>query len=167
MNGNYGAGMLEGIAHYHPHTLAWMGLPRRGQRYDQTTPVRFRRGPVRSFSGRQRVLGGAPFNVAWHLQAFGQSPHFISRVGDDAAGETIRNAMHEWGMDMRGLQTDPERPTGRVEVSSLTASLLTTSFTPAPMTPSKPMQPAQNVTCFITAASHCGMRVREKHWRNS
>lgn len=27
MNGNYSAGMLEGIAHYHPDTLAWMGFP--------------------------------------------------------------------------------------------------------------------------------------------
>ena len=26
MNGNYSAGILEGIAHYHPETLAWMGL---------------------------------------------------------------------------------------------------------------------------------------------
>lgn len=26
MNGNYSAGMLEGIAHYHPNTLAWMGF---------------------------------------------------------------------------------------------------------------------------------------------
>ena len=69
------------------------------------------------FPDGTRVLGGAPFNVAWHLQAFGQSPHFISRVGNDSAGEAIRNAMHEWGMDTRGLQTDPARPTGRVEVS--------------------------------------------------
>ena len=69
------------------------------------------------FPDGTRVLGGAPFNVAWHLQAFGQSPHFISRVGSDSAGEAIRNAMHEWGMDTRGLQTDPERATGRVEVS--------------------------------------------------
>jgi hypothetical protein len=27
MNGHYSAGMLEGIAHYHPHTLEWMRLP--------------------------------------------------------------------------------------------------------------------------------------------
>ncbi len=27
MNGNYAAGMLEGIAHYHPEILAWMQLP--------------------------------------------------------------------------------------------------------------------------------------------
>jgi hypothetical protein len=26
MNGNYSAGMLEGIAHYHPKTLAWMAF---------------------------------------------------------------------------------------------------------------------------------------------
>jgi sucrose-6F-phosphate phosphohydrolase len=26
MNGCYAAGMLEGIAHFHPHVLAWMGL---------------------------------------------------------------------------------------------------------------------------------------------
>lgn len=31
MNGNYSAGMLEGIAHFHPHTLPWMG-------FDQETP---------------------------------------------------------------------------------------------------------------------------------
>ena len=33
------------------------------------------------------VLGGAPFNIAWHLQAFKQSPLFISRVGDDPLGQ--------------------------------------------------------------------------------
>jgi hypothetical protein len=26
MNGNYSAGMLEGIAHYHPQTVEWMGF---------------------------------------------------------------------------------------------------------------------------------------------
>ena len=31
MNGNYSAGMLEGIAHYHPDTVAWMGFPVAGQ----------------------------------------------------------------------------------------------------------------------------------------
>lgn len=29
MNGNYAAGMLEGIAHYHPEAVAWMGLEAR------------------------------------------------------------------------------------------------------------------------------------------
>ncbi len=71
------------------------------------------------FPDGSRVLGGAPFNVAWHLQAFGQAPRFLSRVGDDAEGEQIRDAMASWGMDTAGLQTDPVLPTGRVDISIL------------------------------------------------
>ncbi len=63
------------------------------------------------------VLGGAPFNVAWHLQAFGQAPMFISRVGDDPLGRRIRDAMLDWDMDTAGLQLDSAHPTGTVEVS--------------------------------------------------
>lgn len=68
------------------------------------------------FPDGKRVLGGAPFNVAWHLQAFGLSPRFISRVGVDAEGETVLAAMRDWGMDTQGVQLDAERPTGRVSV---------------------------------------------------
>jgi fructokinase len=68
------------------------------------------------FPDGSRVLGGAPFNVAWHLQAFGQRPLFVSRVGDDEEGRAVRAAMEGWGMSTTGLQTDPELPTGRVEV---------------------------------------------------
>lgn len=63
------------------------------------------------------VLGGAPFNVAWHLQAFGARPLLVSRVGDDALGRAIRDAMHAWGMDAAGLQMDSRHPTGTVEVT--------------------------------------------------
>ena len=62
------------------------------------------------------VLGGAPFNVAWHLQAFGQAPVFVSRVGDDALGHRIRDTMHAWEMDTSGLQLDSAHPTGKVEI---------------------------------------------------
>ena len=48
------------------------------------------------FPDGSRVLGGAPFNVAWHLQALGLEPLFLSRVGRDAAGREIRTAMGEW-----------------------------------------------------------------------
>jgi fructokinase len=68
------------------------------------------------FPDGKRVLGGAPFNAAWHLQAFGQAPYFISRVGDDPEGDTVRAAMRDWGMDTGGLQTDARHPTGRVSV---------------------------------------------------
>ena len=63
------------------------------------------------------VLGGAPFNVAWHLQAFGMAPVFVSRVGDDALGHSIRNTMHAWEMDTSGLQLDSVYPTGSVDIS--------------------------------------------------
>ena len=62
------------------------------------------------------ITGGAPFNVAWNLQALGASVHFVSRVGDDAEGDRVRDAMRRWGMATGGVQTDPARPTGRVQV---------------------------------------------------
>jgi fructokinase len=63
------------------------------------------------------VLGGAPFNVAWHLQGFGVAPLFVSRVGTDELGERILATMSAWGMDTRGVQQDSDHPTGRVVVS--------------------------------------------------
>ncbi len=68
------------------------------------------------FEDGARVLGGAPFNVAWHLRGFGLDPLLVSRVGDDALGREVRAAMADWGLDEAGLQTDPARPTGTVQV---------------------------------------------------
>ncbi len=68
------------------------------------------------FPDGSEVLGGAPFNVAWHLQAFGAAPRFVSRVGDDSLGRRIRTTMQAWGMDDADLQSDLEHPTGTVEV---------------------------------------------------
>lgn len=63
------------------------------------------------------VLGGAPFNVAWHLSAFGRQPLFVSRVGNDPLGRRIHDAMGDWGMATAGLQQDSQHPTGTVDVS--------------------------------------------------
>jgi fructokinase len=68
------------------------------------------------FPDGSRVLGGAPFNVAWHLQAFGQKPRFVSRVGEDPPGHEIVALMSAWGMRRDGLQSDSEHPTGSVRV---------------------------------------------------
>lgn len=68
------------------------------------------------FPDGSEVLGGAPFNVAWHLCGFGENPLFISRVGADDAGRRVRQAMEAWGMDTSGLQTDPAHPTGAVRI---------------------------------------------------
>lgn len=69
------------------------------------------------FPDGREIPGGAPFNVAWNLQAFGLSPFFISRVGDDPRGDEIAEMMRNWSMDTTGLQVDPHLPTGRVEVT--------------------------------------------------
>jgi len=69
------------------------------------------------FPDGREVLGGAPFNVAWNLQALGARPLLVSSVGDDDLGASIRQAMTDWGLDTSGLQTDPAHPTGTVEVT--------------------------------------------------
>ena len=69
------------------------------------------------FPAGEQVLGGAPFNVAWHLQAFGDHPLFISRVGNDDHGKMILQEMRNWGMNTEAVLVDAEHPTGRVEVT--------------------------------------------------
>lgn len=70
-----------------------------------------------AFPDGSEVLGGAPFNVAWHLQGFGLRPLLISRTGSDARGERILGTMGDWGMDVAGVQQDDHRPTGSVIVT--------------------------------------------------
>jgi fructokinase len=62
------------------------------------------------------VLGGAPFNVACHLKAFGRHPVLITRLGEDALRDKVMNAMHEKGLDTQGVQFDTRYPTGQVKV---------------------------------------------------
>ena len=69
------------------------------------------------FSTGEEVIGGAPFNVAWHLQAFGDKPLLISRLGQDVQGDTVRQLMSDWEMDSSLVQADSHYPTGRVEVT--------------------------------------------------
>ena len=68
------------------------------------------------FPDGNAVLGGAPFNVAWHLQAFGQSPLMISSIGDDDLGGEVEAAMLDWNMTTVGLQHDADHPTGSVDI---------------------------------------------------
>lgn len=65
----------------------------------------------------QKVLGGAPFNVAWNLAGLGLNPLMVTRIGDDREGASIRKRMEKWGMDPSALQISSDQPTGRVEVS--------------------------------------------------
>jgi fructokinase len=68
------------------------------------------------FEDGTAVLGGAPFNVAWHLQGFELRPLLISRIGQDEQGELVLMRMRQWGLDTQAVQIDPIYPTGRVVV---------------------------------------------------
>jgi fructokinase len=61
-------------------------------------------------------MGGAPFNVARHLGAFGLHPLLISCTGNDALRDGLLLEMAQLSMDVTGIQCDPDHPTGRVRV---------------------------------------------------
>ena len=65
-----------------------------------------------------KLLAGAPLTVAWHLHGFGLRPLLITRIGQDTEGELALAAMHQWGLDTRGIQIDPQHPTGSVLLSN-------------------------------------------------
>ena len=61
-------------------------------------------------------LGGAPFNVARHLNVLGEQVIFASRVGDDVLGEEALRRLRAQGLSDELMQMDDERPTGFVRV---------------------------------------------------
>lgn len=81
-----------------------------------TRPLVFGEALFDTFPDGEEVLGGAPFNVAWHLRGFELDPLLVSRVGCDPRGARVEAAMRDWGMDLAGLQHDPDHPTGLVTV---------------------------------------------------
>jgi fructokinase len=69
------------------------------------------------FSDGMATLGGAPFNLTFHLHqvlaALGQGEAvFVSAVGDDTWGKDIRKQAEEAGVVMTYLTTDTLHPTG-------------------------------------------------------
>lgn len=69
------------------------------------------------FPDGSNILGGAPFNVAWHLHGLGLSPLMVTSVGDDALGRRVLDTMEKWGMDTSGVQVTKQNQTGRVTVT--------------------------------------------------
>jgi fructokinase len=64
----------------------------------------------------EKILGGAPFNVAVHLQRFELGPIVISRVGRDESGKEILASMRQLGVSSKAVQVDDQKPTGEVKV---------------------------------------------------
>lgn len=65
----------------------------------------------------QKMIGGAPFNVARNLTHFNSATLMISRIGNDPDGELIRADMQRRGMTQIGMQEDATHATGRVLVT--------------------------------------------------
>jgi fructokinase len=61
-------------------------------------------------------LGGAPFNVGYHLRRLGWSVEVVSAVGADVLGRQIWRRADWAGLGRRFLVEDAERDTGWVEV---------------------------------------------------
>ena len=68
------------------------------------------------FPEGRKVLGGAPFNVAWNLRGLGLQPSLITAVGDDEEGRTVLQRMIDWGMATGGVQVSEQLPTGQARV---------------------------------------------------
>jgi fructokinase len=58
--------------------------------------------------------GGAPMNVAYHLQKLGVDSKIISRIGDDELGTALQDFVRNIGLDTETVQTDPEHETSAV-----------------------------------------------------
>ncbi len=65
--------------------------------------------------------GGAPMNVALHLLQQGVEVQFVSRVGADEAGASLRAYLTERGLPTHLIQADADHPTGKV-VADVTQS---------------------------------------------
>jgi fructokinase len=64
----------------------------------------------------REVLGGAPFNVARHLCAFGCAPVLVTRIGLDEAGARALQVLESSGLATHGVQLDSIHSTGVVQV---------------------------------------------------
>ncbi|MFF4184735.1 sugar kinase [Streptomyces sp. NPDC001691] len=59
-----------------------------------------------------RTIGGAESNVACALAAAGHTAKWVSRVGADGFGDHLVEAIGSYGVDVRAVCRDPDRPTG-------------------------------------------------------
>jgi len=64
----------------------------------------------------QELLGGAPFNFLYHIQALTGNGRFISRIGNDERGGVIRAFLQQHSIDQQYVQIDLHRPTGTAVV---------------------------------------------------
>ena len=64
-----------------------------------------------------KEIGGAPLNVAYHLNKLGVDTQFITKVGGDEMGRQIIEFIDELGFDNSLIQIDKKFNTGEVNIS--------------------------------------------------
>jgi len=65
---------------------------------------------------KEKRLGGAPFNFAFHLKNFGLPLRYISRIGNDTHGKEILNMLERHHFNIDDIQIDDKHDTGTVIV---------------------------------------------------
>jgi 2-dehydro-3-deoxygluconokinase len=68
--------------------------------------------PLDSAEDLRLSVAGAESNVAMYLADLGRPVSWLSALGDDAFGRRVRAAVAATGVDVTGVRTDPDRPTG-------------------------------------------------------
>ena len=63
-----------------------------------------------------KMVGGAPFNVAYHLKKFGTQSIIATRVGQDTDGQELIDFVKNQNIDTSFIQLDDTYPTSRVDV---------------------------------------------------
>ncbi len=58
--------------------------------------------------------GGAPINVAYHLQKLGITAYPVTAVGKDFLGQELIRRLEQWGLDSRFVNVLPDKQTGVV-----------------------------------------------------
>ncbi|QKJ28806.1 carbohydrate kinase [Mucilaginibacter mali] len=66
--------------------------------------------------GYEKIAGGAPMNVAFHLTQQGVKTHFASRVGADRSGRELILALKDKDLYSNLISEDPNLPTCEVTV---------------------------------------------------
>ncbi|MGE8555556.1 MAG: carbohydrate kinase family protein [Chryseobacterium jejuense] len=66
------------------------------------------------FPGEQKRVGGAPFNVAYHLSRMGIDANMISSVGNDQLGRDLLEKMKNWNIPTNHVQINTKYPTSTV-----------------------------------------------------
>lgn len=76
----------------------------------------------------KRMLGGAPANFAYHVNALGGVGIPVSSIGDDELGQEALRTLEENNVSTAYISVDPEHPTGTVNATIDAHGVATYSF---------------------------------------